>query len=160
MTQDSDTAEGRGEVWVLIQMILLFAIAVVPFLIGSSWGESLTGVSVVLGLFSGLIGLAFVALSAQSLGSNLSVFPRPKTDSTLTQQGVYGLVRHPMYTGVVLTALGWSLIRTSWLAIVLTGVLLIFFDRKAAKEEIWLSERFSGYQDYKQHVRKLIPWIY
>ena len=38
--------------------------------------------------------------------------------------------------------------------------LFVFFDVKARKEEVWLTERFSDYANYRISVKKLIPWIY
>jgi protein-S-isoprenylcysteine O-methyltransferase Ste14 len=69
-------------------------------------------------------------------------------------------VRHPIYTGLVLGALGWSFFRGSWLGLLLTAVLGVFFDRKAAREELWLEEAFPEYHSYKHRVRKLLPWVY
>ncbi len=112
------------------------------------------------GVLSGLAGLAVGGLSLVHLGSNLTVFPRPLDNGALTQRGVYGLVRHPMYLGVCLTALGWSLFLTSPLATALTIALGLFFDRKASREEIWLQQKYADYAAYRQRVHKLIPWVY
>jgi len=38
--------------------------------------------------------------------------------------------------------------------------LFVFFDAKARKEEVWLTERFPDYANYRISVKKLIPWIY
>ena len=37
---------------------------------------------------------------------------------------------------------------------------MIFFDRKATREEIWLRDRYPTYGDYAKRTRKLIPWLY
>ena len=152
----------KGEFWVIVQIILLIGIALVPAQIGSflAWPEALIGPAAVLGVGIGIVGLTVVSVSALNLGRSLSIFPRPKDDSVLIQSGLYSLVRHPIYLGVILTALGWSLFRTSVLALLLTVVLAIFFDRKAAREEIWLTQKFPEYADYRRRVRKLIPWLY
>jgi protein-S-isoprenylcysteine O-methyltransferase Ste14 len=78
----------------------------------------------------------------------------------MADEGVYGIVRHPMYGGVTLAALGWSLFALSPLGVLLSMGLFAFFDRKAAQEEIWLAEKYPGYADYKQRVKKLIPFVY
>jgi len=36
----------------------------------------------------------------------------------------------------------------------------MFFDVKAKKEETWLIEKFPDYANYRNSVKKLIPWIY
>jgi protein-S-isoprenylcysteine O-methyltransferase Ste14 len=48
----------------------------------------------------------------------------------------------------------------SLLAMLLTGVLLIFFDIKSRREEKWLQDKYSNYTAYQKRVRKLIPFIY
>jgi len=149
----------RGEYWVVAQIILLIAIALVPNN-WVAWPDGLATLATVLGLIFGLIGAIFLALSALNLGTNLTVFPRPKDDGTLVQVGLYALVRHPMYFGVIAAALGWSLLRTNAIGVGLSIVLLLFFDRKAAREEIWLRGKYANYADYQKRVRKLIPFIY
>jgi protein-S-isoprenylcysteine O-methyltransferase Ste14 len=149
---------GRGERWVIGQVILLGLIALAPILSHEvPGGDSLFRLA---GILSGLAGLTVGGLSLLHLGGNLTIFPRPIENGVLTQRGVYGLVRHPMYLGVCLMALGWSLFLTSPLAAALTVALGFFFDRKASREEIWLQEKYADYPIYRKRVRKLIPWIY
>mgnify|MGYP001090530933 FL=1 len=78
----------------------------------------------------------------------------------LVKLGIYGLVRHPLYSSQLVAALGWTLftISLSHLAILVLGFL--FFDYKATKEEGWLTERHPDYPAYARRVRKFIPWIY
>jgi protein-S-isoprenylcysteine O-methyltransferase Ste14 len=152
----------RGEFWVLAQIVLLGGIVMVPRVPGAflPWPEGVTGAATLAGLVVGGVGAAFLILGALSLGTNLTIFPRPKDDSTLTQGGLYALVRHPIYCGVILLALGWSLVMTSTAALLITVALIAFFDRKATREERWLMEKFPDYASYRQRVRKLIPFIY
>ena len=65
----------------------------------------------------GMVGLVLMAAGALllgrallDLGRNLTPTPRPRSDAELVDGGVYRLVRHPMYGGLLLTALGLSLI--------------------------------------------------
>lgn len=149
----------RGESWVAVQIILLAAIALVPNT-WITWPDGLGTLGVVAGLIVGAIGAMFLALSALNLGSNLTVFPRPKDDGNMVQAGIYAFVRHPMYFGVICSALGWSLLRTNVIGVVLSLLLILFFDRKAAREEIWLREKYPNYGEYQKRVRKLIPFVY
>lgn len=43
-----------------------------------------------------------------ALGRNLTPFPKPSVEAKLVQHGIYGLIRHPLYTAVICAALGWS----------------------------------------------------
>ncbi len=42
----------------------------------------------------------------------------------------------------------------------LAGVVLLFFDAKARREEAWLVEKYSAYAAYRREVRKLLPGLY
>ncbi len=146
---------GRGEKWVIGQFIFLAAIFLAPLISRAPSPLSIL-VGVLIGIAGGLTGL----FSLFTLGSNLTVFPRPKEDGALVQTGVYGLVRHPIYSSVILVSLGWSVLWASLSALVLTILLAAYFDRKAYQEEKWLSAKYPDYASYRQRVHKLIPWIY
>ena len=107
-----------------------------------------------------VIGGIFGTLGILALGRNLSPFPKPIEGGALVTSGVYGIVRHPIYTGIILGTLGWGLLMSSVLGAILAVVLLIFFDRKSRHEEAWLMEAYPGYADYRGRVKKLIPGIY
>ena len=149
----------RGEGWFLLQLVLFGAIAV-SGAAGPAWG----GWPAAVGIASGgvLIGCGGI-LSLRGvldLRENLTPFPRPLEGARLVESGAYRLVRHPIYGGLVLGALGWGLVRASPLT--LAGALLLagFFDLKSRREEIWLSERYENYPAYRRRTHRLLPWIY
>ena len=72
---------------------------------------------------------------------------------------MYGRVRHPIYSGVVLSSLGWSLAWLSLAGVAFTALVFLFFDRKAAFEERLLGARFPEYAAYARRVGKLLPRI-
>ncbi len=154
--------QNRGTAWVVGQIVLLAAIVLVPpQILGlPALPDSLGVMATVLGLILGAVGLLIIAVSALNLGPNLTIYPRPPENGILIQSGIYGVVRHPIYSGILLTALGWSLFRASLPSLLLTIVLGIFFDRKAHQEEQWLEQKFPEYAAYRTQVRKLIPWLY
>jgi len=97
------------------------------------------------GLFLGIGGIVH-------LGSNLTPLPHPPDDSYLVTTGVYRLVRHPIYVGVLFLALAYALWRMSlWHGIGVLG-LGWFFDRKATQEEQWLTAKFPEYTAYQAAV--------
>jgi protein-S-isoprenylcysteine O-methyltransferase Ste14 len=148
----------RGGLWVLGQTVLLVTVfAGGPIWHGQWRSIPLTVVcSVVLLLVSA--GLGFPG--AVSLGRNLTPFPKPSAGARLVQSGIYGLIRHPLYTAVFCGAVGWALAWRSWPALVAALALAPLFDAKARAEECWLRQHFSEYSDYEQRVRRFIPWIY
>src|SRR6058998_2855696 len=142
----------RGEWYVLAQGVLVLFVLLAPTLDGTS--PSLTTATTVVGSILCVIGLVLAAFGARSLGQSVSPFPRPKDDTHLVQTGVYAIVRHPIYTGLTLFALGYSLIWTSVAALVATAALFVELDMKSRREERWLKEKFDGYGGYQARVRR------
>lgn len=104
---------------------------------------------------------ALIALTASlSLGRALTPLPYPREGSHLVETGPYALVRHPIYSGVLLLALGWAFWTRGALTFGYALVLFALLDAKSRREERWLGARFSGYVRYRRRVRKLIPFVY
>ena len=95
-----------------------------------------------------------------SLGRNLTPFPKPSASSTLVRTGIYGLIRHPLYTAVFCGSVGWALVWQSWPALLAALALAPLFDAKARREERWLRQKFPEYAGYERQVRRFVPWIY
>lgn len=147
----------RGELWVLVQAVLLVLFIVMPVEAGSwPYAERLA----IVGWICVVLGLLLLSWSALMLGRALTPFPRPTENGALITSGAYRIVRHPIYLGILLACLGFALATGSTARFGFTLVLFVFFDRKARREERWLSERYPDYGRYQKHVKKLIPWIY
>jgi protein-S-isoprenylcysteine O-methyltransferase Ste14 len=153
----------RGEYWVIAQGVLLVIFALVPpsqpifvDLRVSAWLYT----SWILTAIFGILATVFLGRSLFDLGQNLTPLPHPKNDGQLVTTGVYGLVRHPMYSGVIYLALAYSSWSMSWVHLIGSIVLFVFFDAKSRKEEVWLTAKFSDYTNYSTAVKKLIPGIY
>jgi protein-S-isoprenylcysteine O-methyltransferase Ste14 len=69
-------------------------------------------------------------------------------------------VRHPIYGGTLLVALGWSLL-SSPLALFPTALLAFLLELKSRHEESMLAERFPEYEAYRRRVRwRFVPGIH
>ena len=149
----------RGEGWFVVQVVLLAAVALAGAL-GPNWSGLARALSAAAG--GVLVGAAFVLAlrGVLDLRSNLTVFPRPLAAAHLVDTGAYGLVRHPIYGGLILGSLGWGLVTASGPALVAAVVLALFLRLKAAREEIWLAEKFDGYNDYRARTRRFVPGLY
>ena len=147
----------RGEAWVAIQAALFILYAAVPQT-APAWTGSLP--TTILGWSLVLAGAGLFAWGILNLGRSLTPLPRPVPDGRLVTHGAYRLVRHPIYSAVILSAAGIGLITENWLRLAMTVLLFVFFDRKARAEERWLEEAYPDYAGYKTRVKKLIPWIY
>lgn len=142
----------RGEGWVVAQFVIGAAIVVLGIL-GFAWPDGISRWFTLLGVLLGISGLALFVQGVLSLGSSLTPFPRPSEGATLREHGVYRRVRHPIYGGVLLLALGWSL-ALSPLALGATALLWILLELKARHEESMLLERYPDYADYRERVRR------
>jgi protein-S-isoprenylcysteine O-methyltransferase Ste14 len=150
----------RGEGWVAAQAVLLVTIAL-SALVGLGWPDELETAAWVVGGLLLAAGTLLVVVGALQLGPSLTAFPAPRTGGELSAAGLYRRVRHPMYGGAVLLALGWSIVFASAVGAVLTLVLVVFFDLKARREEAWLAERYPAYADYCRRTRrKFVPFVY
>lgn len=147
----------RGGWWVLFQSLLLLAVMSLGIAYRQTWH----------GLVFGWVGGAFLFCSAVcgiagaiTLGRNLTPFPVPAQHSTLVQNGIYGLIRHPLYTAVFCGSVGWALVWRSAPAFFAAVALGPFFTAKARREERFLREKYPEYAEYEQRVKRFIPWVY
>jgi protein-S-isoprenylcysteine O-methyltransferase Ste14 len=144
----------RGEVYFGLQVALILSILLggIPFLGGT--------LMAILGPASLLGGLITAGLSVVDLGSDsLSPFPATTSTSSLKTSGIYQEMRHPMYSGLLLTMFGLALLTNSADRMLLTGALFLLLDKKVEKEEEFLTQSFpEEYSAYQQQVpEKFIP---
>ncbi len=105
-------------------------------------------------------GLLFTWWARVSLGSLWSGSVSHKVDHTVVQNGPYRLVRHPIYTGLILAALAQGVL-TSMAANLLGALIMAFgFWLKARLEERFLSQQLgaASYADYRRRTPMLIPF--
>ena len=82
-------------------------------------------------------------------------------DQQLIDTGLYGIVRHPMYTATLLMFLSMPLILGSWWALALFAIYPLLIIKRIRNEEQVLASGLEGYTDYQQRVRwRLIPWVW
>ena len=154
----------RGEGWLLLQVVFMVAIPV------AAWQVSLAPIDespeIRLGRqVGGLILIGALALifgsSAFLRGRNaFSALPRPIETGSLVEAGPYRLIRHPIYSGLILAGIAIALIRVSPLVAMLTLALAVVLDLKRRREEAWLTERYPGYGAYRERTKALVPFLY
>jgi len=152
----------RGEWYVVVQCALFLLVAFGPRTrLGlPAWRYPYTWLGSLAGKGLLLAGGILSSAGFYSLGTNLTVLPRPRENARLVETGAYRLVRHPIYGGLFFAALGWGLSVHSCLTIAYALLLCVFLDIKARREERWLRERFPEYAAYQKRVARLIPFIY
>jgi protein-S-isoprenylcysteine O-methyltransferase Ste14 len=147
----------RGEVWVVGQFVLLGVLLIVPR-VGPKWSRWLAWVGRLVGVPVLGGGVAMMRAAFRDLGPNLTPLPKPKDDSRLVRDGLYAIVRHPIYSGVILFAYGIAALTGSTSRLAVATALLAWLNAKASREEAWLLERYPDYADYRREVPKLLPW--
>lgn len=149
------TVKTRGYLLVAIQFALLAGIFAWrhPFDWPSS--QTLQGIALLLQL----MGFAVLGLGLVTLGRSLTAHPEPLARATLKTNGIYSIVRHPIYTGILAASIGQALLARSWVTTVFVVALLALFMVKSRFEEQLLMQKFSDYRDYASRVGRLIPLI-
>ncbi len=110
-----------------------------------------------------ILFLAAYALYAQVLRENafLSRTIEIQENQHVVDTGLYGIVRHPMYSASILLFLSMPLILRSFMAFVVFSVYPLIIVRRIENEERFLEENLEGYADYKKKVRfRLVPSVW
>ena len=140
------------------QMALIALIGLVAFLTGDL-GRPWSAVRV-LGALIGLAGAAVALDSSRRIGPAMTASPMPRPNAVLVDDGVFRVVRHPIYLGVVMVMLGGSLAVASPPAALLSLLLIPYFHHKARFEETQLKIAVPGYSEYARRVtHRLIPFV-
>jgi protein-S-isoprenylcysteine O-methyltransferase Ste14 len=80
---------------------------------------------------------------------------------TLVTTGIYGVIRHPSYLGLLINALGWALVFRSGVGVLLTALLIPPLVVRMRAEEALLRTEFGGeYAAYCSRTSRLIPGLY
>lgn len=108
-----------------------------------------------------ILGFGFAIWARLHLGRNWSLGVQLKEGHTLIRTGPYALVRHPIYTGLLLVVLGKAIGQGKVAGFVAFAILLIEWKRKSLFEERFMVENFGGeYERYRAEVRGLIPGVW
>ncbi len=99
---------------------------------GRTWPSALRGVRLATAGLSGAAGMYLFSDGVGRLGRQITPFPKPTEQGDIRHGGAYGLIRHPMHGGVLLTALGWALASSP---LVLVPLAAAFLEAKRRREE-------------------------
>ncbi len=105
------------------------------------------------------ISILGILFAAPTIRSSLTVMPIPKFGAQLGTGGLYKYVRHPMYSMVILFALGAVLTNITYIKILLLALLIIDLYYKSIFEDKLLSNKFKDYTKYAKNTPRFIPFI-
>lgn len=161
-----DLRKASRDPWVWGQVALIGLVALIPPLLPRyvSMGSAdfalnrvdPTWIRALGGLLAG-VGLAIGGWGVRSLGPSLTPGTEPLPGAPLVMTGAYAHWRHPIYGGLVVLLVGYTLAWSNWtMALVVGLVALQYFDAKARAEERWLMERYPEYRRYARYVRRRV----
>jgi protein-S-isoprenylcysteine O-methyltransferase Ste14 len=95
------------------------------------------------------------------LGNRFSGLVAIQPGHALVTTGIYRLIRHPSYLGLLINALGWALAFRSLVGVLLTALMIVPLVARIRAEENLLHAQFGdAYQAYRSRTSRLIPGIY
>ena len=113
-----------------------------------------------LGLVLFAVGLGFAIWARVHIGRNWGTPMTQKDDPELVTSGPYHLVRHPIYSGILVASVGTAM-ALSWIwlvAVVLAGAYFVY---SATVEERYMTEQFpNSYPVYRRSTKMLVPFIF
>jgi protein-S-isoprenylcysteine O-methyltransferase Ste14 len=114
-----------------------------------------------LGLAVTVAGVGFAIWARLTLGRNWSGTVTVKQDHELIRTGPYALVRHPIYTGITLAAVGTTIFDGRIGSLILVIAALSVVIHKMRIEEQFMTEQFgSDYTSYRQNTKALVPFVW
>jgi len=113
------------------------------------------------GIFLMLLGVVVRQWAIAVLGRFFSLTVRVAEDHRVVVKGPYRLVRHPSYTGVLITFIGLALaVQSSGALLVLLAVFGVSYGyRMRVEERVLLSALGQDYAEYMKRTKRLIPFL-
>jgi protein-S-isoprenylcysteine O-methyltransferase Ste14 len=104
--------------------------------------------------------LRFIAI--RTLGKLFTVDVTIRDDHKIKKDGIYKIIRHPSYSGSLLSFIGFGISLNNWLSLIAVIILISIglINRIRIEEKVLLDQFGADYLDYKKNTYRLIPWIY
>lgn len=149
------TDRARGNILVAIQFVLLAVIVLLPR--GSSWIVALP--VTVCAWVAVAVGVLAAVLALITLGKSLSANPVPVESGQLKTSGIFALVRHPVYSGIMIGVIGYAVLARSWFVVAGVVAMGVLFAIKARFEEALLIAKYPDYLEYARRVGRFVPGV-
>ncbi|MDX6579058.1 MAG: hypothetical protein QOJ47_607 [Gaiellales bacterium] len=112
-----------------------------------------------IGLVLFALGLGFAIWARMHIGRNWGSPMMQKDEPELVTSGPYNLVRHPIYSGILVAGVG-TAVALSWVWLTAVGLAGVYFLYSAMVEERYMTAQFpDGYPAYKRSTKMLVPFI-
>jgi protein-S-isoprenylcysteine O-methyltransferase Ste14 len=114
-----------------------------------------------LGCFLTILGIVGTFYCRHQLGRFSTAETTLKKEHQVMDQGIYGIVRHPLYSFAIILYLGLGLVFATWWNLLCAAGVALAYLLKAKNDEIFLEQNLASYAAYKKRVRyRLIPGIW
>ena len=149
-----------NRVLLIISMVLLyshrFSIGWLGYeVIPRCLAKALTGLAVT------WAGVLFAIWARKTLADNWSAQPTLKQNHELIVSGPYKIVRHPIYTGILIAVLGTAIMVGQVKGFVaLTLTFFAFWHKSRFEEELMYRQFGEHYKVYAQKIKGLVPWVF
>jgi len=154
LSADSPRNTAVAWLFVTVQFALLILIIALPA--GEAWTNPAWLVQAATALQ--WLGVAVLVVGLVNLGRSLTPLPSPVPHGELRTGGLYRLVRHPIYSGILALTVGLTVRSTSWAVAAATLALTGWFMAKARWEEHRLADRYPGYAAYAARTPRFVPF--
>jgi protein-S-isoprenylcysteine O-methyltransferase Ste14 len=146
-------------IWITIGMantIGIVTAAFIRFPVSSSPLIQYVGLSLIIS------GMIFRFVSIMVLGKFFTVDVTIREDHKLKKDGIYRYLRHPSYSGSILSFIGFGLSLNNWFSLLVISlpVTVVMIYRIKVEEKLLVEQFGTEYLDYMKSTRRLIPWIY
>ncbi len=160
--QGDKTPQGKHSLTYIWVTVIIAAVAAqviarhTHFPLVKSTAVGITGIALI------ILGMALRFVAIASLGRFFTVNVAIREGHTIKKDGMYRLVRHPSYSGSLLSFVGFGLSMNNWISLpaVLIPVITVFLYRIKIEEEMLTAALGKPYEEYKQQTYRLIPWVY
>ena len=114
------------------------------------------------GIASMMIGVAFRFYAISILGKYFSMRLAIQPGQIVVQDGPYRWIRHPSYTGALITLFGVGLALGNWLSliVILVAGFIGYSYRAMVEERTLLVALGDPYREYMKHTKRFIPFVY
>lgn len=104
------------------------------------------------------IALGIIVLYYNS-PSNFSVYPEIRSGAKLITAGPYRIIRHPMYSALMLMMMGIAGYNGHWVNYIASLGLILVVTVKALREERLLIAEYEDYADYTVQTKRFVPYL-
>jgi protein-S-isoprenylcysteine O-methyltransferase Ste14 len=113
-----------------------------------------------LGLVLFALGLGFAIWARVHIGRNWGTPMTQKQNPELVTSGPYHLVRHPIYSGILVAGVG-TAVALDWAWLIVIALAGMYFVYSATVEERYMNEQFpDSYPAYKRATKMLVPFVF